>query len=141
MKFYDTLIPYKEIEYKGIQYTNCMDFDHISRYKGLRRVIHNPHDQEYRQVTLETPNAFTTHLDVQYYDVPSYEENRLDLIAYKLLGSASYGWVIAYFNGIADGYTVPEGQRLAIPQTISSLFSTGEILASVSPYQLNLGEE
>ncbi len=140
MKFYDTLIPYEEVEYRGIQYTTCKDFEHISRYKDLRQVIHNPHDSE-RSVTLEIPNNFSSNVEVQYYQVPYVEENRLDIISQKFLGSPMYSWVIAYFNGISDGYTVREGQKLAIPKSISALFANGEILASVSPYQLNLGEE
>ena len=140
MKFYDTLIPYITIEHTGIQYTTCKDFKHISRYQCLRQVIHNPHEAD-RFTTLETTNPFITNTEVEYYDVPAVEENRLDIIASKFLGSAQYGWVIAYFNHIEDGFTVKEGQRIIIPKSISSLFAKGEILASVSPYQLNLGEE
>lgn len=140
MKFYDTLIPYEVLEHKGIQYTVCRDFSHISRYKGLRQVIHCPQDES-RFISLETPNQFSTNIDVMYYDVPAVEENRLDIIAHKYLGSASYSWVIAYFNGIEDGFTVYEGQRLKIPKSVSSLFNKGEILAPVPAMQLNLGSE
>lgn len=141
MKYYDTLVPYKEVEYGGIQYGVCRDFNHISRYRGLRQVVHNPSDILERFISPETPNPFTTNCEVEYYDVPANEENRLDVIAYKKLGSSSYSWVIAYFNQIEDGYTVREGQRLAIPKSISSLFNSGEILAAISPLQLNLGSE
>lgn len=140
MYIQQTLIPYDVIEYDGIQYSNCRDFGHISRYKSLRQVIHNPSTEE-RFVALETPNTITSNIDVDYYEVPAEEENRLDIIANKLLGSPTYSWVIAYFNRIEDGYTVREGQTLVVPKSFSSLFTTGEILASVSPYALNLGEE
>lgn len=140
MRVYNTLVPYKVLDHRGIQYTTCREYEHISRYKGLRQVIHNPNDSD-RFITLETPNAFRTNLEVQYYDVPSYEENRLDLIAQKFLGAATYSWVIAYFNDIDDGFTVREGTRLMIPSNITVLFNTGEILAPVSPLQLNLGYE
>lgn len=140
MRVYNTLVPYKVLDHRGIQYTTCREYEHISRYKGLRQVIHNPNDSD-RFITLETPNAFQTNLEVQYYDVPSYEENRLDLIAQKFLGVATYSWVIAYFNDIDDGFTVREGTRLMIPSNITVLFNTGEILAPVSPLQLNLGYE
>ena len=140
MKFYNTLTPYEVIDHRGIQYTTCKAYDHISRYKGLRQVIHNPNDPD-RFIALETPNPFSTNTEVVYYDVPATEENRLDIIAHKYLGSAQYAWVIAYFNGIEDGFTVSEGQRLMIPKSISSLFNRGEILASVSALQLNLGTE
>ena len=141
MKYYDTLVPYSKVEYGGIEYGVCRDFNHISRYRGLRQVVHNPDDILNRFVSPETPNPFTTNSEVEYYDVPANEENRLDVIAYKKLGSASYSWVIAYFNQIEDGFTVREGQRLAIPKSISTLFNSGEILAAISPLQLNLGSE
>lgn len=141
MKFYDTLVPYKTIEYKGIHYTVCRDYSHISRYRGLRQVVFMPDDPE-RFTALETANAIISNkLPVKFHTVTVTEENRLDLIAYKELGSVSYAWVIAYMNRIVDGYTVHEGQRLTIPVNITSLFSKGELLAPVSPSALNLGSE
>lgn len=140
MEWYNTLTPYRDIPYYGIQYGVCYDYKHISRYKGLRSVVHNP-ETDMRFVAPETPNPFHTNLDVQYYVVPADRENRLDLIANEFLGSATYSWVLAYFNGIVDGYTVNEGQRLAIPKSFTSLFNSGEILAPVSPLALNLGSE
>lgn len=140
MEFYNTLVPYKTLDYKGIQYTSCRNFNHISRYRGLRQVIHSPNEPD-RLVTLETPNPFATNTDVNYYEVSADTENRLDVIAYRFLGSAQYAWVIAYFNGIEDGFTCREGQKLAIPKSISSLFNTGEILQAVPASTLNLGSE
>ena len=141
MKFYDTLVPYKTIEYKGIQYTVCRAYSHISRYRGLRHVVFMPDDPE-RFTALDTANAINSNkLPVKFHTVTVTEENRLDLIAYKELGSVSYAWVIAYMNRIVDGYTVHEGQRLTIPINITSLFSKGELLAPVSPSALNLGSE
>lgn len=141
MEIYNTLIPYYDIPYQGIAYGHCRDFDHISRYKGLRQVTHNAEDPETRFIALETPNPFTTNLEVKYYEVPAHEENRLDVIAYKLLGSAQYSWVLSYFNQIEDGFTVREGTRLVYPESISSLYQNHEILASVSALSLNLGTE
>lgn len=140
MKVQNTLVPYRVLEHEGIQYSVCRDFGHISRYRGLRQVTHVAATPE-RFVALETPNPFTTHAEVRYYEVPATEENRLDLIADKLLGDATYSWILAYFNNISDGFTVKEGQRLCYPESITSLFDNGELLASVSPMMLNLGEE
>ena len=140
MRILDTLKPYEEIEHVGIQYTTCRDYGHISRYKGLRQLVHDP-SSIHRYITLETPNSFESHSDITFYDVPASEEDRLDIIAYKFLGSASYGWVIAYFNQIEDGFSVKEGQRLKIPKTISQLFNQGEILAPINALQLNLYTE
>lgn len=139
-KYYNTLIPYQVIEHKGIQYTNCRDFHHISRCQSLRQVIHNPSEDD-RFIALESPNPFQSKMDVTYYEVPAHEENRLDIIAYKTLGSAQYAWVIAYFNSIDDGFTCREGQTLSIPKNLSSLFNTGELLAPINALQLNLGSE
>lgn len=137
----DINTPYKVIPYSGIEYSVCREFDHISRYKGLRQVVHNPADIADRFIALETSNPFATNLEVEYYEVPTYEENRLDVIAYNKLGNAAYAWVLAYFNSIEDGYTVRPGQVLMIPKQFTALFNTGEILQSVSPLALNLGSE
>ena len=139
--FYNTLIPYKVLEYDGISYTVCKDFNHISRYRGLRQTAHNPDISSKRFTTLEIPNPFESHTDVTVYEVPTVEENRLDLISYKFFGTASYSWVIAYFNQIEDGFTVRPGQKLYIPKSFSSLFGDGELLQSIPATQLNLGEE
>ena len=139
--WYDTLIPYKEIDSEPIQYGVCRDFGHISRYRGLRQVVHNttPEDQF---VALETPNPFVSHLkNCKVHVVRAEEENRLDIIAYKYLGSASYSWVIAYMNKIEDGYTIREGQKLIIPNNVIELMQNNEFLASVPAMQLNLGSE
>ena len=139
-KFPDTYSLYQEVERDPIQYTYCVDFKHISRYRGLRQVIHQGLSPE-RFIALETVNPFETNANVRYYNVPHHLENRLDLIAYEQLGSASYAWVIAYFNNIQDGFTVLEGTQLAIPTSISSLFNKGEVLQSLTATKLNLGSE
>ncbi len=133
--------PYKEIEHKGIEYAVCKDYNHISRYKSLRQVVHNPKDIDERFIALETSNPFTTNCEVDYYTVPTYEENRLDVIAYNKLGSATYSWVLCLFNNIEDGFTINAGQVLKIPKSFTSLFKTGEILQTVSPLALNLSSE
>lgn len=137
----DLTVPYKIIDYNGIIYNTCKDFNHISRYRNLRQVVHEPETTD-RYVTLETPNPFVTHTEIKYHEVLITEVNRLDLIAEKELGSATYGWVIAYFNGISDGYTVMEGQKLKIPSKgVTALLNNGEILAPITLTKLNLGEE
>lgn len=138
--YYDTLKPYKEIEHTGIEYTVCRDFKHISRYKGLRQIVHNPKSFD-RFIALETPNPVVSNAKFIYYDVPKMEENRIDLIAYKFFGSAQYSWIISYFNDIDDGFTVYEGQRIRILQNFTELFNKGELLASIPALQLQLGEE
>lgn len=138
--YYDTTKPYKEIEHTGISYSVCRDFDYISRYRGLRQIVHNPDDAD-RFVTLETPNSFISNAKFNYYDVPATEENRLDLIAHKFFGSAQYSWIMSYFNDIPDGFSVAEGQRIKILANFTELFNKGELLASIPALQLNLGSE
>lgn len=136
----DLTKPYDTVDYEGIAYSVCRDYDHISRYRNLRQVVHCPDTTE-RYVTLETVNPFVTNTEVKYHEVTVPEENRLDLIAEKELGSATYSWVIAYFNNIEDGYTAREGQKLVIPTSVTALLNTGEILAPITALRLNLGEE
>jgi len=139
--FYNTLIPFKTIEHLGIQYTVARDFPHVSRYKGLRQVIHAPRDMVRRKMTLETMNPLVTRARFQFYDVPLVEENRLDLIAHKFFGNAQYAWLISYFNNIEDGFTVTQGQRIRIIENYTTLFNKGELLAPVPANIMNLGEE
>ena len=141
MKYYDTLGSYDELDHIPIQYGTCRDYSHLCRHRGLRQVVHDPSNESDRFVALETPNPFRTNADVTYYEGPLVHENRIDLIAEKLLGSTQYRWIIAYFNNISDGYTVHEGQVICCPKSISALFNKGEVLAPINPLQLNLGTE
>lgn len=140
MDFPNTWTLYKEVKRDPIQYTYCVDFKHISRYNPLRQVIHQGLSDD-RYISLETVNPFTTEMKFGYYVVTHEKENRLDLIAQEQLGSASYAWVIAYVNGIQDGFTAVEGTTLAIPLSIGSLFDKGEILQTLPATKLNLGSE
>lgn len=139
-KFPDTWRPYRKVERDPIQYTYCVDFDHLSRYRTLRQVIHEGKKPS-RYVGLETTNAFNSEAHMNTYIVPHNLENRLDLIARDQLGSAEYAWVIAYINKIADGFTVLEGTQLRIPDSITALFDKGEILSTVDVTKINLGSE
>lgn len=137
---HDTTKPYKSVDYKGIEYTVCRDFDHLSRYKRLRQVIH--YLENNRFITLEIQNNYQyIDLEIEYYTVPVDRENRLDLISYEYFGNTSYSWIIAYINGIYDGFTIFEGQILMIPKNLSDLFKSGCVLSAVSPTALNLGTE
>lgn len=140
MEFPDTYSTYKTVERDPIQYSYCVDYNHISRYRTLRQVIHEGQSQN-RFVALETVNPIKIGNNFKYYTVPANKENRLDLIAQEQLGSADYAWVIAYVNKIFDGFTVLEGTELAIPISLSSLFEKGNLLAPISASKLHLGSE
>ena len=134
--------PYATLDHKGIDYSCCKEFEYISRYRGLRQVVRNPDDSDDRFITFETPNPFiSSNVRVIWYEVTSSEQNRLDLIAYKYLGSAQYNWVIAYFNEIEDGFSCRTGQKLMIPVGITELMQSGEILQNITALKLNLGSE
>ena len=138
---HDTTKSYKKIDYKGIEYTVCKDFDHISRYKKLRQIIHYLENND-RYITLELQNSYNyNNLDIEYYLVTADKENRVDLISYEFFGTTTYSWILAYINEIQDGYTVFEGQVLMIPKVLSDLFTSGSVLSAVSPTSLNLGTE
>lgn len=140
-EFRDLTIPYDDVDPKGIEYTVCKDFKHLSRYRRLRQVIHYLENGR-RFVTLETQNGYSYEgIEVEYYTVTSDRENRLDLISNDFYNTASYSWVLSYVNSITDGFTVWEGQVLIIPKTISQLFAHGRILSSIPPTSLNLGTE
>ena len=137
----NTLAPYKKLPRTGIQYSVCREYDHISRHRGLRQVVHGP-DSVGRYMALEVPNPIEgSEVNFVYHEVTPSEENRLDVIANNYLGSASYSWAIAYYNNIEDGYTARPGQKLRIPDSITSLMTTGNLLQSVTALQLNLGSE
>lgn len=74
--YYDTLIPYCVIKHTGIQYTVCKEYNHISRYRGLRQLVHNL-DESDRFIALETPNPIISDAQFIYYDVPSREAGGL----------------------------------------------------------------
>lgn len=138
---HDTTRPYKSVDYNGIEYTTCKDFDHISRYRRLRQVIHYLTNSN-RFITLELQNNYSyENVEIEYYIVPNERENRLDLVSYDYYGSSSYSWIISYINGISDGFTIYEGQVLMIPKNITDLFKSGCILSSVPATTLNLGTE
>ena len=136
----DTYSMPEEVKRDPIQYTYCVDYDHISRYSNLRQIIRQGQSPE-RYIALETVNGLGESKNVNKYVVPKNRENRLDLIAQEQLGSATYSWIIAYLNKINDGFTALEGTELIIPVNLTSLFEKGGLLASVSPTKMNLGSE
>ena len=138
---HDTTCAYKEVDYHGIEYTMCKDYEHISRYRRLRQVIHYLEGTD-RFMTLETQNKYSySGVTYEYYTVTVDRENRLDLISYDYYNTISYAWLIAYVNGISDGYTVYEGRTLIIPTSITDLFGNNRILSPIPVSTLSLGTE
>ncbi len=54
------------------------------------------------------------------YVVTSADENRIDIISYKIYGTSSLYWVLCYMNLIEDPLNIPVGTVLFVP-SISSL--------------------
>lgn len=141
-EWYRTWDPYKTLPYDGIEYTTCIEYEHVSRYRNLRGVVHCPTNPEDRFIGHETFNYFECNQDVIFYEVPLEKEHRLDLIAYETMGDATLSWIIALCNNITDGKSCYEGQILAIPKNgVYALFNPGELLQPVSPFNLNLGPQ
>lgn len=64
-----------------------------------------------------------------YYQVTSGEENRLDIISYKVYKSPIYWWVIALHNKIKDPiFEITAGMYLTIPTDLK------KALESIGPY-------
>lgn len=141
MRWYNTLVPYKVVDYNGIQYGVCPSYTSISRYRNLRQINHEYESTTDRWKGIETPNPIKSNVTLTYYRVPPKYENRPDLIANDIYGSPSYAWVICYFNDIEDGVSIPTDTKISVPESIDDLFNKGEVLQSVSPTTLNLGEE
>lgn len=86
----------------------------LNRYKRIDELVLS--DGKSIKATLAPVN-----LDILPYDglldyvVTQADENRLDIIAYKMYGKAALYWVIAYFNKLSDPLNVPEGTLLQIP--------------------------
>jgi hypothetical protein len=49
------------------------------------------------------------------YTVTAADENRIDIIATKIYGSASFYWILCYINSIEDPLHIPTGTILFTP--------------------------
>jgi hypothetical protein len=54
---------------------------------------------------LATENSYTV----------TYEEDRIDLISYKIYGSTQYWWILIEYNAILDPFTIPNGTIINYP--------------------------
>jgi hypothetical protein len=56
---------------------------------------------------------------LQKYIVTATDENRIDIVAYKIYGDSSLYWILCYFNRIADPLKLPIGTSLHYPDLAS----------------------
>lgn len=121
-----------------IQYLNPYAYTKPSRYAKLRTIKKEGVDDSYHEVVNATPLVDVS--DCQLFRVTGNYINRLDLIAEKFYGDASFWWYIAKQNAIPDFDVVPADTVLQIPP-YDSLMSEGRVLEPLSYVYLNLGKE
>lgn len=121
-----------------IQYLNPYTYTKPSRYAKLRTIKKEGVDNSYHEVVNATPLVDVS--DCQLFRVTGNYINRLDLIAEKFYGDASFWWYIAKQNAIPDFDIVPADTVLQIPP-YDSLMSDGRVLEPLSYVYLNLGKE
>jgi len=91
----------------------------ISRYKRSSRIrggsILSTSDTNTRLRKAAESGRLSSRIHV------SKENERLDILAGRYLGSSQYWWVIAACSGVGWGLQVPPGTRLIIPKDISQV--------------------
>lgn len=114
-----------------ITYLKNQEYDKTSRYQVLR-LIEDPEESELKPSSyLETQNQRVVRKsdNDQYHIVTHAEVNRLDLIADKYYGDASFWWAIALANEYIDPFIVNEGTMVRIPSMYTLIESRQRILA------------
>lgn len=90
-----------------------------NRYKHLDQLL-----LEDRKVIRATINPIDLGImpfdGVSEHIVTADEENRIDIVATKIYGSASLYWILCYANSLEDPYDLPVGFPLIVPN-ISAL--------------------
>ena len=121
-----------------IRYLNPYNYTKPSRYSKLRTIKQDGIEKAYHEVVNATPLVDVS--SCQLFKVTGLYINRLDLIADKFYGDASFWWYIAKQNGITNFEVVPADTVLQIPP-YDSLMTDGRVLEPLSYVYLNLGEE
>jgi hypothetical protein len=99
------------------QYTVPYGVKNASRYKHIDELLVESNGQE--RLIKKTLGPIDLGIfpfnGTNLYTVSAAEENRIDIIAYKIYGSASLYWVLCYMNNIPDPLNVPAGTILYVP--------------------------
>ena len=101
------------------QYIVPYGVNNPSRYKHIDDLLLDD-DKVIKKTLGPVDLGIFPHEGTDFYTVKNYEENRIDIVATKLYGSASYYWVLCYMNNIEDPLKLPAGTVLLVPP-ISSL--------------------
>ncbi len=106
-------------DYVKAHYTVPYSTTNNSRYKHIDELLLK--DGKTVKATLGTTDLSVYPFSgMSMYVVPDGEEDRIDIIASKTLGSASLYWAICYMNNIDDPLSIKVGRTLYIP-SLSSL--------------------
>jgi len=101
------------------QYTVAYGVRNNSRYKHIDEILLS--DGKNIKSTLGPIDLSIYPFEgTNMYTVTNADENRIDIIATKVYGSAAFYWVLCYINNIEDPLNVPAGTILFTPP-ISSL--------------------
>lgn len=101
-----------------MRYALPRKYKNISRYNIYRQIIDEQNDT-YLETVNSTP-IDNSSKDI-YHEVLMEEENRLDIIADKYYGNASYWWILAMGNDFVDPFYVKAGTIIRIPDFFSTM--------------------
>ena len=89
-------------------------YDRASRYlRNLKVLFYN--DGTQAPTTFDKVKFISDDIE-SYYTVPPNENNRLDIISYKLYGKVDYWWVLAAANNMETPQDSPApGEAIAVP--------------------------
>lgn len=100
------------------QYKVTYSINDMSRYKHIDELLLS--DNKVVKATMGPSDMSIYPFNgTNMFTVTAAEENRIDLVAYKVYGAASLYWIICYFNAIADPLKLPVGTVLFIPELTS----------------------
>lgn len=108
-----------DIDFIKAQYTVPYGVKNNSRYKHIDELLLD--DGIIIKSTLGPVDlSIYPYEGTDLYTVTAADENRIDIIATKIYGSAAFYWILCYINSIEDPLHVPIGTILFTPP-ISSL--------------------
>lgn len=107
-------------------YTAEYSITSLNRYKHAEKLM--LYDKKLINNTMSPRDMIVDPKQTSSFVVTAAEENRIDIVATKVYGSASLYWAICYMNGISDPLSLPIGTVLIIP-SIKGLFEYPNPLA------------
>jgi hypothetical protein len=105
-------------DYILAQYKVTYGINDMSRYKHIDELLLA--DNKVLKATLGPSDMSIYPFNgTNIFTVTAAEENRIDIVAYKVYGAANLYWVLCYFNAISDPLNLPVGTVLFIPELTS----------------------